>query len=303
MANILGFSGRKQGGKNTAYNYLLGTHLKDLNIVQGSVRMKPDGNLWVEDVMGDRNLCGDLVQNRNNPKVDFFYIQNLDFFIKNYSYADLLKKEVCVNILGLTYEQCFGTDEEKNSITHLKWEDMPGVITTISPAEWRGYMDGVKEYEAITNKFDFHERLDDGLDFMHHEPGFMTAREVMQFVGTQIFRKMYGNVWADATIKMIQAEDPNLAVITDVRFPNEVEAIQQAGGKVVRLTRTPFPDDNHESETALDEDRYDWNKFDLIIDNEHMTIADTHKALNDKLSEWNWWEFATEAPVTTEANE
>ena len=43
-------------------------------------------------------------------------------------------------------------------------------------------------------------------------------------------------------------------VLTDVRFPNEAEAIQAAGGRLVRVVR-PGQDtsDQHISETALDD--------------------------------------------------
>jgi len=43
-------------------------------------------------------------------------------------------------------------------------------------------------------------------------------------------------------------------IVTDVRFPNEVEAIKKAGGTVIRIDRinNPHPTSNHISETALD---------------------------------------------------
>ena len=68
----------------------------------------------------------------------------------------------------------------------------------------------------------------------------MTAREVMQYVGTDVFRKIQHDVWAGATIKKIDLEKPDLAVIADCRFPNEVDAIQKAGGLVIKLNRNPF---------------------------------------------------------------
>jgi hypothetical protein len=38
-----------------------------------------------------------------------------------YSFADPLKQDICMNILGLTYEQCYGSDEDKNTMTNLVW--------------------------------------------------------------------------------------------------------------------------------------------------------------------------------------
>ena len=100
-----------------------------------------------------------------------------------------------------------------------------------------------------------------------------TGREVMQIVGTDWFRTMQPNVWAGASIRRIQKDKPNLAIITDCRFPNEVQAIKNAGGKVLRLSRNPHNSD-HISETILDENNYNWNNFDYVIDNSSMDLIE-----------------------------
>ena len=46
-----------------------------------------------------------------------------DAICKIYSFADPLKQDICMNILDLTYEQCYGSDEEKNTLTDLYWEN------------------------------------------------------------------------------------------------------------------------------------------------------------------------------------
>ena len=101
----------------------------------------------------------------------------------------------------------------------------------------------------------------------------MTAREIMQFIGTDIFRSIDSDIWVKATIKKILNEQPKVAIITDCRFPNEVEAIKNIGGKVFRLTRNKFNSD-HESECILDKDRYDWKNFDYILDNENISVQE-----------------------------
>lgn len=143
---------------------------------------------------------------------------------KIYNFADPLKRDICMNILGLTYEQCYGDDNQKNELTDVYWNDAR-----------------------------------------------LTAREVMQFVGTDIFRKMKTDVWAGATIRKIQHEQPDLAVIADCRFPNEVQAIKDAGGTVIKLNRNPYNSD-HASEIALDIQNYDPSNFDLVLENDHLSI-------------------------------
>jgi hypothetical protein len=154
---------------------------------------------------------------------------------KIYNFADPLKQDICINILGMTYDQCYGSDEQKNELVDCWWDNKQ-----------------------------------------------LTAREVMQFVGTDIFRKMQNNVWADATINKIQIEKPKLAIIADCRFPNEVTAIKKAGGIVIKLMRNPFHSD-HSSETALDSDNYDYSNFDLVVHNDILTIQEQNRFILDQL--------------------
>jgi len=104
--------------------------------------------------------------------------------------------------------------------------------------------------------------------------GEMTAREFMQFFGTDIMRKIHPNVWTNACLNKITKEGSDLSVVADVRFPNEVEAIKRAGGKVLRLERDVH-NDNHDSETALSADNYNHSNFWHVLDNKEMTIGDT----------------------------
>lgn len=99
----------------------------------------------------------------------------------------------------------------------------------------------------------------------------MTAREFLQYLGTDVMRKIKDTIWVDYTIKTILKEKSEIALIPDVRFPNEVEAIHKAGGIVLRLTRNPYASDHH-CETALSREKYDWANFDYIIDNNDSHI-------------------------------
>lgn len=161
---------------------------------------------------------------------------------KIYNFADPLKEDICINILGLTHEQCYGDDDEKNSLTDIQWKNIPGYDES-----WMNYPD-------------------------YDSSGFMTARQVMQVVGTDMFRQMKNNVWTSATIKKIRNDNLDFAIIADCRFPNEVDAIRTAGGCIIRLTRNPF-NSEHLSETALDPDKYNPNNFDMVIENENMDIS------------------------------
>lgn len=100
----------------------------------------------------------------------------------------------------------------------------------------------------------------------------MTSREFLQYFGTDVMRKIKDTIWVDYTLKQILSEQSEVAIVPDVRFPNEVEAIKKANGIVIRLTRNVY-DSDHPCETALDSEKFDWNNFDFIIDNKDATLS------------------------------
>ena len=120
----------------------------------------------------------------------------------------------------------------------------------------------------------------------------MTGREFLQFFGSEVCRRIYEEIWVSRLVKDVESEGSLLAVIDDCRYPNEAEAIQNAGGKVIRLTRSNY-NDSHKSENAFGEDY----EFDAVIDNQNMTIQETHVELINAIEEWGW----LGAPITSES--
>lgn len=293
MTKILAFAGRKQSGKNTAFALILGIEMLKLAIVRNQIALTNEGKLWISDIFDEDEYQGIFDYERDNPTMRNFLGEYVYPYIKNYSFADALKRDVCMNILGLTHTQCFGSDAEKNEPTHLMWENMPGVLTEKGIAD----MLGTREVRGRLGSYYYKVLNGPNAYLVYHPPGPMSGREVMQFVGTEIFRKMYDRVWADACLRRIKQEDSLFAVITDCRFPNEVEAVREAGGKVVRFTRNMDSTDAHESETALDPENYDWNNFDAIIDNKDMTIGEQNQCILQMLRQWEWIEPVEEERI------
>jgi hypothetical protein len=163
---------------------------------------------------------------------DFYSeIYKEDNDIKIYNFADPLKQDICMNLLGMTHEQCYGEDNQKNYTTDLEWNNKK-----------------------------------------------LTAREVMQFIGTDIFRSMKPNIWTEATINRIKKDKPKLAIIADCRFPNEVKCIKDSGGIVIKLMLNPF-NSEHTSEMALDINNYDHKNFDIVIFNNNLSIDQKNYAI------------------------
>lgn len=85
--------------------------------------------------------------------------------------------------------------------------------------------------------------------------GGQTPRWAMQSLGTEWGRDlMWQDLWVSATSnRMMDMLDKGYAgvVVTDVRFPNEVEAIKRFDGIVIRIERDQNILDMHESEKHI----------------------------------------------------
>lgn len=212
--------------------------------------------------------------------------------VEYYSFADTLK-EFCIQTLGLLRHQCYGTDEEKNSPTKYLWEQVsdPYLRWKFGGYQNEKYFRGRlirtwKDYSSTSNEEDRQTFWlyvhGGGRQTPVLKTGPITGREIMQLFGTDLIRDTFGNIWADATIRRINKSSHKVFVITDLRFPNEVDSVlSQPGGFIIRLTRSLF-NDSHSSEIALD--NFNWEKNHcFILDNTKMDIETQCKAMHSIL--------------------
>ena len=70
----------------------------------------------------------------------------------------------------------------------------------------------------------------------------LTPRWVLQFWGTEVCRRgFHDDIWiASLENKLRNSQDD--VVISDCRFPNEIDAIKRAGGKVIWVQRGDLPE-------------------------------------------------------------
>jgi hypothetical protein len=106
----------------------------------------------------------------------------------------------------------------------------------------------------------------------------LTVRELLQYFGTDVVRSFYSSVWTDMFLR--SCEEYNSVVCTDVRFIDEVEAIQKSGGIVIRLNRNPSKM-SHCSENQLD----DYKNFDIVYNNIGETPEATCNSIKTILEE------------------
>lgn len=87
---------------------------------------------------------------------------------------------------------------------------------------------------------------------------FPEVRKFLQNLGVACREVMGEDVWVDAVFPDRFIGDWNV-VVTDVRFPNEFQAIRDVPGKLVKVSRPGFgPANQHVSETALEDFEWDY---------------------------------------------
>jgi len=99
----------------------------------------------------------------------------------------------------------------------------------------------------------------------------VTPRYILQLMGTEAGRDVFGkDIWVSTLEKRISGIEN--VVISDVRFPNEIEFIRKMHGMVIRVARGPDP---KWFDTALNHNR--GIKYDM-----HSSYPEVH------ISEWAW---------------
>jgi hypothetical protein len=135
-----------------------------------------------------------------------------------YSFAAPLK--AMAHSLGLSLDQCHGEDKNKNTPTMWNWEDL-------NP--------------NLQKKF-------------NKTNGSVSAREVLQIIGTDLFRNGFAeDVWVKIASFSAAKSIADVILFDDARFPNEIDEMKKNGAIIVHMLRNKGPSgDEHPSEKALD---------------------------------------------------
>lgn len=208
--------------------------------------------------------------------------------VRRYAFADVLKKEV--------------NDAAEAAGGMLELFKQGGVMGNGNGGTWHPFVfwDEKKKIE-VPVQYDADADMTDPLCPLGKQ------RELLQWWGTEFRRNQDLNYWVDKLQAVIEEEKPAIALITDVRFPNEVSWIKSSiDNCVVRVDRLGYASltPNHVSEHALDwMDDSDWHYilqipdgeieelrrdaivvFDLIIDSlTPPDLSDTARVENGKV--------------------
>jgi hypothetical protein len=226
------------------------------------------------------------------------YVKLTDTFDSEWQikwFAEPLKDIVCL-LIGCTRKQLEDNDFKETPLGE-EWQ----VYRIYSPRLKKYFkeisLDKVEANDIIKNKY---RQVEDNLEV---HLGETTPRLLLQLIGTDCGRQIiHPNIWVNALMSKYKPtenwENSDIRensffipkkeipdwIITDVRFPNEVKAIKDRGGVIIRVNRiTPemssYKDKNgstiiapvnngkidlHESETALD----NYKDFDFIVNND-----------------------------------
>jgi hypothetical protein len=157
-------------------------------------------------------------------------------------FADALK-QACNVIFGIPLED-METEAGKQTLTKVKWP-----LNQLRPKT-----PGKHDYEVV------------GYSPYHPQSGapkYMTVREVLQFVGTELFRNQLDpDIWLNSVFLKPWAED-DVVIIADARFPNEAILGRQHGLLINVQRDTGMENDGHVSENAL----ADYDGYHYVVQN------------------------------------
>lgn len=152
---------------------------------------------------------------------------NQNYKIKKF--ADKLKDIVCI-LIGCTREQLEDREFKEKELGE----------------EWWYYCNSLF-FDGETKMVSYLEANDTIKDNTSWYIVKLTPRKLLQLLGTEAGRNIiHPNIWVNALFadypKIVDMDDKGLDVyenwiITDVRFPNEAQAIKDRGGIVIRVNR------------------------------------------------------------------
>ncbi len=183
--------------------------------------------------------------------------------------GDIIQK-ICLTNEGPTFEQKSFAGKLKQIASLLTGID----VEMFEDQEFKKTLLGPEWGTVSTNPLNAIPVFGD-VRFLH----LMSARELLQKLGTEAMRDgLHENVWVNALFSDVSSED-NI-IITDVRFPNELEAVQERGGITIRVVRPVEKSKTtarlHPSETSLDSAEFD---YEIINDGEIVDLIEKVKEI------------------------
>lgn len=254
--------GGKTSGKTSAATAIYGYHLTSVGAI-------PNASI---DELGKMSIVYNKEENTGiyfdiddkSPELLNWREKYINHYVNHVGFADELKLSAA-NLFGLDYNKLIGTNEEKNEACHILWGNMLKLLS--GPIKKQ-----VKEiYFPTVSEKDFSQTL-------------MTNRQFMEVYGTFICRTIYEICHINSAYNKLKIFNPQIGIITDCRFQNEFEFFEKLHSEEVykiKLKRNSADKSIAVSETGLMDVSDD--RFDLVVDNENMTMAEKNNIIIDFL--------------------
>lgn len=209
---IIGINGRIQSGKDT-----VGKIIQYLT-TEGMEETYPDVKEYLE-------IYDDLDTNWQVTDLSKWEIKK---------YADKLKDIICL-LIGCTRED-LESEEFKSKELDKEWWKIKLTKIDYSGFSHTEYEDYLTHQECLESDFKEYLTSDENCFDVIIEVIKMTPRLLLQLVGTQCGRKLiHPQIWVNAT--MSDYNKYSNWLITDLRFPNEADAIKDRKGITIRVER------------------------------------------------------------------
>lgn len=253
---ILAFSGKLNAGKDSCCRFLYSlAFMYQLGLTHNALVNEETGKLWIETEDG----LNEVDEDSRHPEVRRWLDKNVWPFMRKFSTADPMK-DFLRKMFEIPSESLWGSDEDKNKpIEHLLWENMPG---------------------------DPQLKLSNGKK-LGEMTGSISGRQMMEYIGTEVIRKLYPKAHAKALVSDILEYNSNFSLVNDVRFIDEAEELHSVGAKIIRLTRCSEKASKNKHRSNVELDNFDG--FDKVIDNANMTMNETFAELMSTLIEWEFF--------------
>lgn len=197
MPNIIGIIGLAGCGKDTVADMII----KDRGAYSGGVKVF---KYSFADPL--KQFCSAVFE----IPIDYMYDQ------------DMKKREVSIVTGDVFYDECrvFLNMMSRNS---AKWRE----LITFHPYHQREEETRIEAMARTIKKVVDHTPITS-------KATPTTIREILQVVGTEVFRHMKDDIWLDITTPH---EKNDMIIIPDCRFENEIKFIRQQGGQIIYVER------------------------------------------------------------------
>lgn len=217
MKKIIAISGKKQSGKDTVGEIIE-------NLLNGHTYSSEEDS-WNKDT--HLNSCFQKV--------------------KIFKFANKVKQMVSV-ILNCTLEDL---EDEKFKNTEIPELSKYCIISPKIPLTSKMFKTKEEGVNYLIDRTDFTKEQIEVLNLIIEVR--MTPRKLLQLVGVEFGRNLiHQDIWVNSTLNEIKNSNADVAVITDLRFKNELEKLQELQTVFIRVNRKSDEKNTHISETDLD---------------------------------------------------